>query len=213
MNAVLDNDIVHKGVSYRLLPAITNSYENPRNVGVLGAARYVIRAKIRKGKYRRGVNEVLKDFERMTADLAVLEPTPTEKAMAAALELLAQNRGVNLDVGESQLCAIAIERLIPFLVTGDKRAIIALEILHNLEPKLQRMRGKLVCLEQLVVDLLNSETKEMIREAICGEPETDKSLTICFACASSEASLENISGGLHSYIDDLRTRAINVLRE
>ncbi len=56
-----------------------------------------------------------------------MEPTDREVAFATNLELTAQRAGLQLDVGESQLVAIVIERAIATFDTGDKRAIVSLE--------------------------------------------------------------------------------------
>ena len=69
--------------------------------------------------------------------------------MAADLEFRAQTTGLDLDVGESQLCAVLVMRMVPMLLTGDKRAISAIEHLFDLEPRIGWIAGRVYCLEQL----------------------------------------------------------------
>jgi hypothetical protein len=132
--------------------------------------------------------------------------------MAADFELAAQRAGLSFDVGESQLCAILICRLTPMLLTGDKRAIQALEELLDSEDRLSSLCGKVRCLEQLVLDVLRAGTNpDTLRGMICAEIDIDKTLTICFSCHSQDGPRQDYVDGLQSYVADLRQRAIRVL--
>jgi hypothetical protein len=131
--------------------------------------------------------------------------------MAGEFELAALRAGVGLDAGESQLCAVLIKRLVPFLLTGDKRAIRAAEQLLDSADRLAGLCGKVRCLEQLVLDTLprGGETNSL-RERICAETEIDKALTICFGCSSGTVDVDYFAA-LQSYIADLRRQATRIL--
>jgi hypothetical protein len=94
-----------------------------------------------------------------------------------------------------------------WLVTGDKRAIAALERLLALRHEIRGLAGKLVCLEQLVRRLLAEGTGAVIRAAICGEPSVDKALSFCFSCTNPTMAPESWIEGLTSYINDVRRAA------
>jgi len=136
-----------------------------------------------------------------------LEPTAEELQAAANLEYTAQVEGLQLDVGESQLCAIVIARKIEWLVTGDKRAIAALERLLAFRHEIADLTGKLVCLEQLVRRLLADGSGAVMRAAICGEPAVDKALSLCFSCTSATMAPESWMEGLTSYVNAVRSTA------
>ncbi len=129
MNAVVDNDIIYKGVCYGILADILQTYNGAsRAIGSLGTARFVVSKKIKKAKLNRNENSVLEQLQTFLSSSVELSPTADEQQLAAEFEFAAQQLGINLDTGESQLCAVTITRLIPKLLTGDKRAIAAIVV-------------------------------------------------------------------------------------
>jgi hypothetical protein len=213
MKALADNDIILKAACYGLLPAILAPVGDGTNgnVGFLGAAQFVLGKQLSKIRLRGNVARIKETLSKFFSANEVLEPTREEQALAADLEALAQAQGVNLDTGESQLVSILISRSLLWLLTGDKRAVVAIERLLDEEPSLHAIKGKVMSLEQLVSSLLTSGDGEMIRAAICAEPDVDRSLKICFACASAGVALSTVMEGLKSYIGDLRKMAPRVL--
>lgn len=212
MKAAIDNDILFKGACYGLLSElIGTSCCAPEVVGTLGSARFVVAKKIERNKplrNREAALAILFDFLNRSE---TLEPTTNEQNMAADLELTAQRLGVNLDNGESQLCAMLVFRVLPLLLTGDKRATKAMEKLIDADARLIPLCGKVRCLEQLVYDALATGAHVAFRTAVCAEPEVDKALAICFGCRSQSIELANIVEGLQSYVRALRTEATRVL--
>jgi hypothetical protein len=211
--AAIDNDILFKGLCYGLLrdfiAVIPSSIER---VGILGAARFVITAKLRRARPSRDLGDLLRCLESFFGKAMILEPTNAEAKMAAEIEFAAQERNVGLDVGESQLCAIAISRNIPWIVTGDKRAVRALGVLVSQLPVLSNLIGRFICLEQLALALLVAGDAVRVRERVCGDVEVDRSLAICFSCLDCSARPEGWAEGLRSYIEDLRKSAANMLK-
>ena len=212
MNALVDNDIVFKGACYGLLPdvlATVCGQEGP--AGVLGAARFVVSKKIQKTPLNKGRDSARANLAEFLRRALAIEPTEAEQTIAAELELAALNSGVSLDSGESQLCAVLIQRVVPWMLTGDKRAIRAIEQLLNSDARLAAITGKVKCLEQLVLAAITDDEKaSSFRERVCEEAHIDKTLTICFSCSSASA-VNDYSEGLESYIGDLRKQAQRVL--
>ena len=213
MNAVTDNDVLFKVACYGLLDEIIGEHRaNEDDIGVLGAARFVIPQKIRRATLQGGSESAVERLLMFIDGAEELEPTDEEQQLAADLELCAQRCAVNLDTGESQLCAVSAMRLVKSLLTGDKRAIRAIEVLLDQETRLHAIRAKVWCLEQLVASALEANDQDVIRNAVCSEPAVDKTLTICFSCSSATgAQAEAVLAGLRSYIGDLRTQATRVL--
>src|SRR5260370_37732456 len=104
-----------------------SSKSEPKRVGVLGTARFVVASRIKRATRTRDPKSALEDLGQFLVNSIVLDPTDSEQQLAAEFEVAAQSRGLALDTGESQLCAIVLERAIPLLVTGDKRAIEGIE--------------------------------------------------------------------------------------
>jgi hypothetical protein len=212
MTVAIDNDILFKGACYGLLnELIATTCSGTEKVGTLGSARFVVAKKIEKNKHLRNHTAALAILFEFLHRSEALEPTQSEQHMAADLELAAQRLGINLDSGESQLCAMLVFRVLPILLTGDKRAITAMEKLIDADNRLIALCGKVRCLEQLVYDALTKGDHVAFRTAVCAEPEVDKALAICFSCTSQSVVLASIVEGLQSYVKALRAEATRVL--
>lgn len=159
----------------------------------------------------RGIGPAVANLKQFFDHAAVVEPTEDEQSIAAEFELCAQQAGLNLDPGESQLCAILVTRLVPLLLTGDKRAIKTLEQLLDTDTRLAAISGTVWCLEQLVVIMMKCKDADVLKNIICAEGHVDKTLAICFSCNSAEVAGRDYTDGLHSYISDLRRSAGRVL--
>lgn len=211
MTSLVDNDIVIKVSCYGLVNQLLLPIcESLKAAGVLGAARFVTSHRITKIGLNGGPAEALQHLATLLALVSTVEPTSEEQLMAADFELAAQRAGVNLDTGESHLCALAVSRQIPRLLTGDKRAIAALEVLLDSDERLSHLCGRVFCLEQLVRRAVESEADGFVRAAICKQPSVDKTLTICSGCHSATNETVVVEC-LDSYLGDLRRKAARVL--
>jgi hypothetical protein len=212
MEALVDNNILMKGACYGLLDELLSQTVSSTDLlGILGATRFVVAKKIRKRVIRRDKEAAIRSLDAFIQRVTIVEPTTDEQLMAADFEVAAQRAGVALDTGESQLCAVLVVRVVRQLYTGDKRAIQAMQELLETDVRLRSLCGKVKCLEQLVLQSITGNNVSLFRAAVCSEPETDVALTVCFSCASAEASLEGIRYALSSYINDLRKRAQQIL--
>jgi hypothetical protein len=210
MNALIDNDIILKGACYGLLPEVLATVCGDDPVGVLGAARFVVSKRIGKAAINKGREAALANLEEFLHRALTIEPTEAEQTIAADLELAALNSGLSLDSGESQLCAVLVERAVPWMLTGDKRAIRAIEQLIESYARLTELMGKVKCLEQLALAAIPDDAKaDSFREKVCAEAHVDKTLAICFSCSSGATG--DYTKGLESYIGDLRSQAERVL--
>lgn len=211
LRAVVDNDVLLKGSCYGLLAQMAQVIPADWNeLGFLGAAPFVVRKKISTANSS-GSNAVcIRYVNYAFSKMASLEPTEAEMSLAAEIEMLAQELNFPLDFGESQLCSIAITRKIEWLVTGDKRAIRSLEALVSARDQLGHIRGKAICLEQLLF-LLVCFRNTRARYKVCSEPSIDRALSIAFSCALTEAPVRSWLQGLRSYIESLRANAPTVL--
>jgi hypothetical protein len=209
---LLDTDAVIKLASYRLLFDV----EHPgcedgcrRRTGLLVAAKFVARTILE----RKAANPVdaLAHLETYVRHADLVEPTPAELELAASLEASAGEVGLDLDVGESQLCAIALLRECELVLTGDKRAITATEQLAAEGPALSGLEGRLACLEQamgLVVERLGAHN---VRARVVEEKSMDKAISISFQCTNPDVADDFAPTGLASYITDLRRVAPTML--
>lgn len=212
VDVATDNDIILKVACYGLTRTIWPDLGITYRVGVLGAARYVLSQAIDRASLSRDKREVHAEVASLLGAATVLEPTHVELELAAELETIAQQQALHIDAGESLLAAITAKRAIPSLQTGDKRAIGSFEQLVDEAEALSPLVGRVRCLEQLLVPLVEGGLISDFASAICAEPNVDKALSICFACASGGSSSEKeVLEGLMSYINEVRSGAPRVL--
>lgn len=211
-DAALDNDVILKGASYGVLSDLLAALpDGPHAHGVLGAARFMLPKKLmrkpvaRKEAALAELHEALNSFD-------VLEPDEIELRLAAELQFNAQHASLALDAGEAQLAAMVVTRELRHLLTGDKRAIVALASIP-LPAKMDRSRfaHKLVCLEQAVWTLLDYRDAASVRDAICAEREIDTQLRICFSCSAPEVEETSWREGLRSAIEEVRAGCPDLL--
>ena len=210
MNALLNNDILLKGACYGLLSDLVDSIPGKQGIGFLGAAKFVLTKRLKNMRLR---GDPIAVEARLLSFLAgnVIEPTTEEMRLASELETIAQRLAVNLNAGESQLVAVLVLRGINWLLTGDKRAVIAVERMLDIQSQLMAAAGKVLCLEQLVRRLLVDDDPTPVRNVICAEPNVDRSLNICFSCTCQNMLPSSVIEGLNSYVADLRSQAPRVL--
>lgn len=212
MDTLLDNDILMKGACYGLLDELfPQSATQTTQVGILGAAKFVLAKAIKQRQLQGNPKIVIDRLNTFINNSHIVEPTEMEQRLAADLELLAQREGVALDAGESQLCAVLVIRGLCLLLTGDKRAIQSMEHLLASEKRLQPICGRVQCLEQLVLAWITESNLSLIGTAICSEPDVDKTLAICFNCRSTTLRPEVVIDCLNSYVSDLRCHAPQIL--
>jgi hypothetical protein len=204
---LLDNDVVLKvccfDIGDELISCASIDGAPP---AILKVARYVVRGRIKRSNLadREAAERTLSELLDL---MGTAEPDEEELRMAAAFESVAQARNLDLDSGESQLLAILIHRDFKLMLTGDKRAIRAIEEIAG-----GAVRSPCVaCFEQTITSILRQANVDELREKICRERVIDRAIAICFACSSSATSIASIFDGLRSYTDDLRKVAQRVL--
>lgn len=212
MDTVVDNDLILKSVSYGLADAFWPK-RDPGSIGILGAARYVVRHEIDHSSLNRGAAAAHSDFADLLARCEELEPTEEEVSLATDIELCGQERGLALDNGESQLAAIVVTRGLPLFETGDKRAIAGLEVTRCHLPALGNLRGRVRCLEQIARRAIDvEEAFGGFSACVCAESGIDRSLSICFGCfGDSPADRATALEALSQYIREVRRQASEVL--
>jgi hypothetical protein len=90
---VVDNDILLKVACYGLFEGI---FPDAR-VGVLGAAKYVLRNVIQTKNLTENPESAISSLESFIFSAEVVEPTEQEQSFAADLESHALDLGLNLD--------------------------------------------------------------------------------------------------------------------
>jgi hypothetical protein len=210
LDAVVDNDVLIKCACYDLLRDMRECVPDGASLGVLDSARFVVSARLQDDSVNDGTR-ALESFTAFLRSVVALEPTEDELALATDIEEAAAVAGVDLDHGESQLCAITVYRTVRWLITGDKRAIRGFEQLIATMAGLSPIVNRVVCLEQVISTLVARLGGATVRDRICSEPRSDRTLSICFECTNATTMNSFKPVGLESYVNDLRAEAPNVL--
>jgi hypothetical protein len=214
MTAVADNDVLLKAASYGLLHVLVVEYvASDKKIGYLGAARYMLPKVLQKARLRKDAAAAVAALTAWFDESESIEPTDGEIVTASQLERAAQKLGVQLHGGESQLCAVVMNRGIERLLTGDKQAIGALHALIGDDETLATLSGRIHCLEIIVQAVVEKHGVDFIRRAICDEPGVDKTLSIVFSCSNPQTEADQVLAGLHSYISDIKKNAGRVFAD
>ena len=209
---LLDNDVMLKTCCYAVVDDVVQCLrEIAGHVLALGVAAFVLRNRIARATYIADKEAAAAALGRLLDAISLLEPADEEVALAADLEAEAQARSASLDSGESLLLAVLLLRCAALMLTGDKRAIHAIEVITHALGYAPRATGRIACLEQLVVALLGRCEPDSLHQRICREPAADTAVSLCFSCNSGAFSVENALQGLSSYISAVRSQAPTVL--
>jgi len=210
---LLDVDVVIKLAAYDLLEATAHpgcpASCNGRR-GVTATTRFVANNRLKRGAADSEAAQARLDAF-LVNDAAELEPTEGELRLAATIEAEAATAGLELDSGESQLCAIAILRSVPALLTGDKRAIAAAELLLKSVVQLADLAERVACLEQAVTLAVQRLGALPVRALVLAERGMDQAIEICFQYTNPAADPSFHPTGLSSYINDVRASAPTLL--
>jgi hypothetical protein len=95
-------------------------------------------------------------FKTLSAIPTIDKMTDAEKLLSAAITAAAQTQGLAFDPGESMLASVAIHRGLPFVTTGDKKAIASLPVLALHVAEVAQLRGRLLPLEYLLLKAVQS---------------------------------------------------------
>lgn len=191
-----DNDAILKLSAYGCWDAILASPFHPP--AILKVATFSLVSQSRKARRVASVGNFQAQIAKFMDLSAVIEPTEDEIVLATEMEEQAAALGEEFDTGESQLVAVLINRILPRLVTGDKRALRALGAIG-----LDGTAGRVVCLEQVLSWIVEHGSWRALRAQACAEKDVDTAVTVAFACYSTP-NKATILEGLESYITKVR---------
>lgn len=209
---LLDVDVVMKLAAYNLLDVTAHpdcALDCSGRRGVMATTRFVARKRLgRKVAHKEAAQARLATF---LADVVELEPADDELTLAARIEAEAARAGLELDSGESQLCAIAIARSVPALLTGDKRAIKAAERLLTTVVEIAALTNRIACLEQAMMLAVERLGALPVRALVMAELGMDTAINICFQYTNPTVDGTFEPTGLSSYINSVRASAPTLL--
>jgi hypothetical protein len=198
----LDNDILLKLSAVDLLDeSIAALGFNPEDLRVLDTARHVFR---RNRKVSTKYSEVVRD--------RAIEFVKTCQTIVPEVtgEFIVLNR--LLDVGEATLVAATCEVLPFVLMTGDKRCLQVLAAQAELAEVRQRLQGRVICLEQVILRLIQRSGFDWVKARVVPMMACDMALRACFG-SGALATETNVVEALEGYIATLRQDAPGLLAD
>jgi hypothetical protein len=196
----VDNDAILKLVACDLFwDAIAILGVTQSDLRVLASAKYVFKGKKVKDRYTEEIRN---------AAIAV-----TEQCKQIEAELSEELKSIKidgLDPGELILLSATKSEPAFYLVTGDKRCIAALSNELSLPKTRERLTGKVVCIEQLVLKLIYTQGFENVLAKVLPALEYDKALKACFG-SGARSTEQNVALALQGYIAHLQQQAPSLL--
>jgi hypothetical protein len=202
---LVDNDVLMKLAQFDLYECLMELLGSGVELIILGSARFVV------GKCLRQSPEALDRFERIRRACREFEPDEAAQAKAADLVDAAQKAAAAVHGGEAILMFAATEAVPSRVVSGDKNAIVGAEALVGDVDWLSMLTGRLVCFEQVVLEIFAAGRCHGLRDKICASAHADRVMAVCFSCASGIDDAVQQGACLNSYIESLRGAAPTLL--
>ncbi len=194
----MDNDIIHKLVALELFDDAIDVLQFSRSqLQVLPTAKYWFQGQ--KKKKKQYSDAVWDAGIELVSECQVIYVERDEGCLAE-VEYLSQ---FNNQIHEGERDLILATRSQPdfLLMTGDKVCMQALSELS--EEIFQRLIGRVVCLEQVVLILIRRLGFEVVQKRVLLNVDCDKALRACFG-SGDRATENNVVLALFRYVDDLQ---------
>lgn len=199
---VFDNDVIHKLAALGLLDKAAQLLGTTER-RVLATCRFKFKlnkpADARK-KYGDAIVDGIDAFVKSAVDVTGVDLTGLDEAANAAL---------GIDPGELQLLAFVAATPNAILVTGDKRALVALQTAPGCTDLVAKIAGRIVCFEQVLEQLLGDPGFTDLNERAAKVLHVDTVLRVLFTSSAMEPTVRD---GLKSYLSDLRSKTGTLLR-
>lgn len=197
----LDNDAVLKLVACHLFwETVAALGSNQENLRVLSDAKYVFKKSRRViKKYPEAIR--LAAFS-IVEGCQAIKPEFNPELPELEIE--------GIDPGERLLISATRNEPAFYLITGDKRCLKALAAASQLAEIRQRLQGRVICLEQVILKLIEVQGFYEVLNKLLNGREYDKALASIFG-SGERATEENVLLGLLAYIEDLQRETEGLL--
>lgn len=200
----LDNDIIRKLIAFGLFEeAIAILQITKADLRVLPTAKFFFRSKQKKP-----VQHTAKVWAEAVALVESCPTIPETISNLAEATQLEQFKDV-IHEGEATLILATRGEIDFLLLSGDKNFMKALFSIPD--PTIyNRLCGRVVCLEQFVLKLIEVKGFSWVRERVLPERDCDRALKACFG-SGEQATEANVRETLISYIKEVTDASPNLL--
>ncbi len=205
----LDNDIIRKLIAFGLFEeAIAMLQITKVELRVLPTAKFFFRNKQKKSVQHTA--KVWAEVVALVESCSIISETTNDFVQARAEEgsQLAPFKEA-IHEGETTMIFATRGEIDFLLLSGDKNFMKALilipdQIIYN------RLCGRVVCLEQLVLKLIEIKGFTWVKERVLPERDCDRALKACFG-SGEQATEDNVKETLISYIKEVTDASPNLL--
>jgi hypothetical protein len=201
----LDTDITRKLIAFGLFDeAIALLEITKADLRTLPTAKFVLDRQRKKQKLHtpKVWTEIMALVESCATISKITEDFAEEKQLEELKEVIHE--------GEAALILATKGEINFFLLSGDKKFMKALALIPD-KTIYNRLCGKVICLEQFVLKLIEVKGFIWVKERVLPERDCDKALIACFG--SGEKAIEaHVRETLISYIKEVTDAAPNLLR-
>jgi hypothetical protein len=201
---LFDNDALIKLIRYGLLDETINLFgSDPIDVSVLATAKFSLLPAKNRLRFCQEEESALK-LEQFLRTTTSLDARLAESKLLDALSSIP-----NIDAGESILFAIGATDLGSLVLTGDKRALIALSSNISVRETFDALENRVVSIEVLLLQLIESQF-DYVQTCIRSKQNVDKAISIAFG-VTIPADIDSVREGLSSYVRHLRSETGKLL--
>ena len=200
----LDNDIIRKLIAFGLFnEAIALLQITKADLQILPTAKFYFRRE--QNERRIHTPEVWTEIMALVESCATISETNYDSAEAEQLEQFKD------DIHEGEVTLILATRgEIDFLLlSGDKKFMKAFALIPD-TAIYNRLCGRVICLEQFVLKLIEVKGFRWVKERVLPERDCDGALKACFG-SGEQATEANVRETLISYIKEVTDAAPNLL--
>lgn len=200
---LLDSDAAKKLAQYDLLGYLTNAYQcELSDIAILPQLKFQLKLNNPTAALRKlGSEDAV-----IAAHALITSATEVSITNTSANPFLALS-SPDIDSGEQVLFAAIYERDEYELISGDKRAYIALSKIQD-QVVTEGIWSRLICLEEAVYAIVTTQDFSIASRKIRSRPDVDISLSIIFG-RTTPNTLEDVKKGLMSYLKDLAVNTQN----
>lgn len=200
----LDNDIIRKLIAFGLFEeAIAILQITKADLRVLPTAKFFFRSKQKKQVQH--TDKVWTEVVALVESCSTISETIDDLAEAEQLE---QFKEV-IHEGEATLIFATRGQIDFLLLSGDKNFMKAHALIRD-QTIYNRLCGKVICLEQFVLKLIEVKGFSWVKERVLPERDCDRALKACFG-SGEQATEANVKETLKNYIKEVTDAAPNLL--
>ncbi len=200
----IDNDIILKLAACKLFWEAVDTLEVSKNdLRVLPSAKYVF-----KGRKKKYGQVIIQDAISIVNKCGEIQLDEGDEE----LQQLQQLQIEGIDPGEQLLICATRKETSFYLTTGDKRCLEALANQPKLDSVRQRLNGRVICLEQIILKLIKKQGFDKVLTSVLPAKTYDTALKSIFG-SGEKATQENVLSSLEGYINDLRSKTKELLIE